>query len=245
MPEGGTIRVSADNVTVPGEEMLPITKGKYIKVSIKDQGMGISRKHLKRIFDPYFTTKEMGSQKGLGLGLSICHSIVKRHRGHIDVESVLKKGTTFSIYLPACEPEISKKTIQEQTPKVGKGKILVMDDEEIVRDVAGGMLTHLGYTVEFAKNGDEAIELSKKAGESGQPFAAVIMDLTIPGGMGGKNNIKKMLETDPGVKAIVSSGYSNDPVMTDFKTYGFCGVITKPYKIEELQKALHRVINEG
>jgi two-component system cell cycle sensor histidine kinase/response regulator CckA len=245
MPEGGTITMGADNVTVVAEDMLPIADGKYIKVSIKDQGMGIPREHLEKIFDPYFTTKEMGNRKGLGLGLSISHSIIKRHHGYIHVESAPGIGTTFSIYLPACEPEIPKKTIQEQTPRVGRGNILVMDDEEIVRDVAGEMLAHLGYEVAFAKNGDEAIELSKKAGELGKPFSAIIMDLTIPGGMGGKEAIKKMLETDPGVKAIVSSGYSNDPVMTDFKTYGFSGVITKPYKIEELRKALHRVITGG
>jgi PAS domain S-box-containing protein len=245
MPEGGTITVSADNVTLAAEDMLPLADGKYIKISIKDQGMGIPREHFERIFDPYFTTKELGNQKGLGLGLSICHSIIKRHHGHINVESAPETGTTFSIYLPACEPESPQKTTEEQTPAVGKGKVLVMDDEEIVRYVAGEMLAHLGYEVEFAKNGDEAIELNKKAKESGEPFAAIIMDLTIPGGMGGKETIKKMLEIDPGFKAIVSSGYSNDPVMTDFKTYGFSGVITKPYKIEELRKALHRVINEG
>ena len=238
MPEGGVIKVRAENMTVKAEDNLPLKEGKYIRITIEDQGTGIPKEHLPKIFDPYFTTK----QKGSGLGLAIAYSIVKRHDGYISVESELGVGTTFYIYLPASEKEILEKEAAEERPFFGKGKILVMDDEEAVREVAGNMLKFLGYKVEFARDGIEAIELYKKAKESGKPFDAVILDLTVPGGMGGKEAFGKLLEIDPEVKAIVSSGYSNDPIMADYKEYGFRGVVAKPYKLRELSEELHRVI---
>jgi len=158
------------------------------------------------------------------------------------VESELGVGTTFYIYLPASQKEIPTEKKVEERPLVGKGKILVMDDEEAVRGVTGRILKYIGYEVAFAKNGAEAIELYKRARESGQPFEAVIMDLTIPGGIGGKEAIRKLLEIDPEVKAIVSSGYSNDPIMSEFKQYGFRGVMAKPYKIVELSETVDKVI---
>jgi PAS domain S-box-containing protein len=238
MPEGGIIDVSAENMTVGSEHGLPLKGGRYVKIAIKDHGIGIPKEHLQKIFDPYFTTK----QKGSGLGLATSYSIVRKHDGHITVDSELGAGTTFTIYLPASEKEIPTSKDKEEESLLGKGRILVMDDEEVVRGVACEMLRRIGYEVEFARDGTEAIELYKRARESGQPFDAVILDLTVPGGIGGKEAIKRLLEIDPRVKAIVSSGYSNDPVMAKFREYGFRGVIAKPYKIEELSGVLRRII---
>ena len=238
MPRGGIIKVSAENIAVDVEQGLPLKEGNYIKISVEDQGIGIPEEHLQKIFDPYFTSK----QKGSGLGLATAYSIVKRHDGCIQVKSELGVGSTFSIYLPASSKEVLiEKALRERIP-TGKGKILLMDDEEPVREVGGEMLEGLGYEVEFTKDGAEAIELYKKAKESAQPFDAIIVDLTVPGRIGGKEAVEKLIEIDPEVKAIVSSGYSTDPIMADFRKYGFSGVIAKPYKLKELGEALHKVI---
>jgi CheY-like chemotaxis protein len=209
-----------------------------VKLTVEDQGIGIPKQHLQKIFDPYFTTKH----KGDGLGLATSYSIIKSHGGYIGVQSELGTGTTFLVYLPASTKKIPKKQPPKEKSLAGRGRILVMDDEDIVRDVIGDLLKILGYEVEFAGDGMEAIEVYKKAKESARNFDAVIMDLTVPGGMGGKESIQRLLEIDPGVKAIVSSGYSNDQVMSDFKKYGFSGVVAKPYKIEELSEVLHRAL---
>ncbi len=238
MPEGGTIQVHAKNITVGVEDDVPLQDGEYVKITITDQGSGISPEHLQKIFDPYFTTK----QKGSGLGLAISYSIINRHNGYITVESKLGIGTTFHIYLPASQKQIPIKKGVKKGPVMGKGKILVMDDDEVIRDFIDRVLAHLGYEVVCAEDGSEAIELYKRAKESNQSFDAVILDLTIPGGMGGAETIQKLLEMDHQVKAIVSSGYSNDPVMSNFQQYGFNGVITKPYKIQELSQVLHKII---
>ncbi|MBW1675580.1 MAG: response regulator [Deltaproteobacteria bacterium] len=238
MPEGGIIRARAENIVVDAEQGLPLKEGKYMKISIEDRGIGIPEEHLQKIFDPYFTSK----QKGSGLGLATAYSIVKRHDGCIRVKSELGVGSTFHIYLPASSKEaLIEKELRERIP-TGKGKILIMDDEDLVREVGGEMLDILGYEVEFAEDGAEAIELYKKAKESAQPFDAIIMDLTIPGRMGGKEAVEKLIEIDPEVKAIVSSGYSTDPIMADFRKYGFSGVVAKPYELNELGEALHKVI---
>jgi len=238
MPEGGTVKVKAENIIARKEQVLPLQKGKYIKISIKDQGVGIPKEHLPRIFDPYFTTK----QKGSGLGLATAYSIIQKHNGYIDVESELGVGTTSYIYLPISEKQITIGGRETKELIKGEGKILLMDDEDIVLKIGGRLLKYLGYDVEFAKDGVEAIALYKKAKESEQPFDAVILDLIVPGAMGGKEAIKKVIKVDSDVKAIVSSGYSNNPIMADYRKFGFSGVITKPYKIEELSKVLHKVI---
>ena len=238
MPEGGTVKVKAENIIARKEQVLPSQKGKYIKISIKDQGVGIPKEHLPRIFDPYFTTK----QKGSGLGLATAYSIIQKHNGYITVESELGVETTFYIYLPISEKQITIGKRETKELIKGEGKILLMDDEDVVIKVGGRLLRHLGYKAEFAQDGAEAIELYKKAKESGQPFNAVILDLVVPGAMGGKEAVKKLIKVDSEVKAIVSSGYSNDPVMAEYGKYGFSGVITKPYKIEELGQVLYRVI---
>jgi two-component system cell cycle sensor histidine kinase/response regulator CckA len=239
LPEGGLIKVRAENIVVGKGQTLPLKKGNYIRISTQDQGIGMSEEYLQKIFDPYFTTK----QKGSGLGLATAYSIIKRHDGYIEVESELGAGSTFKIYLPAYSREaFIGRGPRQRIPVQGKGKILLMDDEELVRKVAGEMLEVLGYDVEFARDGTAAIELYEKAKRSAQPFEVIILDLTVPGGMGGKETIRKLIEIDPGTKAIVSSGYSNDPVMAEFGKYGFRAVVAKPYKIEELGQILHEVI---
>lgn len=236
MPEGGIIKVKAENVTVGAKEVFPIKEGNYVKVSIEDNGIGIPKENIQKIFDPYFTTK----QKGSGLGLTTSYSIIKKHDGLITVESEVGVGTTFCIYIPASQKEIKK--VVNKMHIEGKGKILVMDDDKDIREFLGEVLNILGYDAELAKDGEKAIELYKKAKESAQPFDAVIIDLTIRGGMGGKETIQKLINIDPEVKAIVSSGYSNDPIMSDFRKYGFSAVITKPYTIEELNEILNKII---
>ncbi|MFH1596285.1 MAG: PAS domain S-box protein, partial [Pseudomonadota bacterium] len=238
LPTGGTIKVWAENLTLGTDSGLPLSAGRYIKISVRDQGMGIPAEHLPRIFDPYFTTK----QKGSGLGLASAYAIVNKHHGHIAVESKPGVGTIFHIYLPAVEGQVAPQPEKDREILVGKGKILVMDDEEMVREVLGRILARLGYEPGFARDGGEAIEMFVQAHGFGQAFAAVILDLTVPGGMGGKETVERLLEVDPRVKAVVSSGYSDDPVMADFQKYGFSGVIAKPYRISELGKILHEVI---
>ena len=238
MPGGGTITITGENVILEAENRFSLKEGNYVKIAIKDQGMGIPREHLRKIFDPYFTTK----QKGSGLGLASAFSVVRRHDGYIAVESILGSGTTFSLYLPASVKDLSGEKERGEDQLAGKGKILVMDDEESVRKVAGEILKTLGYEVEHAGDGREALAIYRKAKESAVPFDAVIMDLTIPGGMGGREAVGELLRIDPGAKVIVSSGYSQDPVMANFRDYGFAGVISKPYRVSELGKKLHEVL---
>ena len=240
MPDGGTIQVSAENFALSAENNPFIKNGKYVKITVKDTGVGIQEEHLPKIFDPYFTTKEEGS----GLGLATAYSIIKNHAGYIMAESAAGVGTTFYIHLPASKKEIGRVETVEEKLVSGKEKILVMDDDDIIRDVAGKMLTKLGYEVDFARDGSEAIELYKKSKNSGRPFDVVIIDLTIPGGMGGRETMQKLLEVDPHVKAIVSSGYSDDAVMSNYTNYNFKGVIAKPYRIEELSKTVRSVLAE-
>jgi len=240
MPRGGIIKIKAENSLVETGSNLPISKGKYVKFVIADQGIGISPKNLDQIFDPYFSTK----QKGNGLGLATAYSIIKNHSGHIQVESQLDVGATFHIYLPATDKGVPAAEPETVKPTMGQGKVLVMDDEEMVREVLGGMLSRLGYEADFANDGSQAIEKFVQAKEANQAFDAVILDLTIPGGMGGKEAIQGLLKIDPQVKAIVSSGYSDDPIMADFRKYGVSEVIAKPYRVLELSKILQRVIPE-
>lgn len=241
MPEGGTIYVQAENVNVESENNLPLEAGKYVRISVGDKGKGISKENLPKIFDPYFTTQEMGNKKGTGLGLAICHSIIHDHGGYINIDSELDFGTTVYFYLPASQ---IKEEVREQILTKG-GKVLLMDDEEMVRKIAKEILKHLGYDVELAKNGTEAIKLYEKAKKSEEPFDVVILDLAVQGGMEGKETIEKLLHIDPNVKAVVSSGYSNAPIMSDYRQYGFCDAIAKPYKMEELDEVLSKVKSEA
>jgi two-component system, cell cycle sensor histidine kinase and response regulator CckA len=240
MPTGGAIKVHGENLKLTPKSDLPLGSGRYVKISVQDHGIGIPEKYLLKIFDPYFTTKHRGS----GLGLAVGYSIIKNHQGHITVESTPGEGTTFHIYLPASDKKFMQPSPEDKESLAGTGRILVMDDDAMVREVLGKMLLFLGYEVQFAKDGAEALALYAKAQDAKEPFAGVIVDLTIPNGMGGKDTMARLLKLDPKVKAIVSSGYSDDPIMANFPEYGFAGVIAKPYKISEIGKALKKSIAE-
>jgi PAS domain S-box-containing protein len=245
MPQGGTVTIFFENDRVTRDDYLPLNDGDYVKISLQDEGLGIKKEHLERIFDPYFTTKDVGSQKGVGLGLAIAYSIIKKHNGHLAVESSVRGGTTFHMYLPAYGKEVAPgKEVAEASVEAlkKKGKILVMDDAKAVRDVTGAMLSHIGYDVEFAVDGREAIALYGEAKQSDEPFDAVILDLTVQGGMGGKEAIQLLLAVDPRIRAIISSGYSGDPIMSEYHEYGFKAAVLKPYKMEELEDILERLI---
>jgi len=241
MPGGGAVRVSCENAVLDEGSGAPLPAGKFVRITVADRGIGIPREHFERIFDPYFTTK----QKGSGLGLATSYSIIKRHGGHISLESELGSGSVFSLYLPASEKGIAPDAREKDGIAQGAGRILIMDDDDQVRDVAGKILSGAGYEPAFARDGAEAIMLYEQARSVGSPFCAVIMDLTVPGGMGGQEAVRKLRELDPGVKAIVSSGYSNDPIMAEFREHGFCGVVTKPYSVKTLTGIVREVIEGG
>ncbi len=238
MPDGGVIRISSRNVTLGIKERPPLAEGKYVRISVKDQGIGIPGEHVPKIFDPYFTTK----QKGNGLGLATSYAIIKKHDGNITVESKLGVGATFHIFLPASRNRNASQAGPEVNADQGEGRILVMDDVEAIRDVATNMLRSLGYTTADARDGVEALELYGEAMKTGKPFDAVVMDLTVPGGMGGQETVKKLLRMDPNAKVIVSSGYSNDDIMANYMAHGFSGVVPKPYTLHQLGEAVGRLL---
>ncbi len=240
MPGGGTLKISAEDVTLNENNWLALCPGEYVKISFSDQGCGISEEDRKKIFDPYFTTKADGT----GLGLSSTYSIIKRHGGCIDLHSVVGSGTTFTCYLPSTGETFTDRHPDEESLEAVEhegGTVLVMDDEEMIRSITAEMLEYLGYHATTCTNGEEAINLYKAANESGSPFFAVIMDLTIPGGMGGKEAAQKILEFDPDACLIVSSGYSVDPVMAHYGNYGFRGAIIKPFEAMEISNVLSNV----
>jgi PAS domain S-box-containing protein len=248
MRDKGVLEVGAESATFGPGNPMALKPGNYVRISLRDEGPGIAGSDLQRIFDPYFTKKELGREKGAGLGLSICYSIVRDHGGAITVESAKGSGSLFRIYLPAAAKDESPAQAPAAAGAVPeeadgrRGRILFMDDDPGVRDVMVEMLLQLGYHVGFAGDGLEAIEKYQEAARSGRPFDAVIADLTVPGGMGGKELIKELQTIDPEVRAIISSGYSNDPVLRDFREHGFRGYVVKPYKIGELCSVLDSVI---
>lgn len=242
MPGGGTLRIGGENVSHIFQETkdLPLPPGQYVHITFADEGVGISKEHLPRIFDPFFTTKPKGS----GLGLATSYSIVKKHGGHITVRSELGQGSVFSIYLLASSEAVVEKEGERGALLKDYRRILIMDDEEVIRNVLGSMLTNLGYLVESACEGAQAIALYKRNFEAGIPFDAVMIDLTIQGGIGGKEVLQELRKVDPQAKAIVSSGYATDAVMANYEEYGFKGVLTKPYRIGELAEVLAQLLND-
>ncbi|MDH3393381.1 MAG: PAS domain S-box protein [Desulfobulbaceae bacterium] len=238
MPDGGTITVSSKNIHLTEQELPPLPAGQYVRITVADHGIGIPIKDQNKIFDPYFSSKETGN----GLGLAICYSIIQKHDGLITVSSKPGHGATFSIFLPAVSAMPQKKEANTAAHQIRGGKILIMDDEEMVQRIACDMLKHLGCETEVARDGREAIDLYRKALMAGKPFEAVLMDLTIRGGVGGKETIERLIAIDPTVKAVVSSGYANDPIMADFRKYGFCAVAPKPYNLKELRAALSNIL---
>jgi PAS domain S-box-containing protein len=238
MPEGGEIEVGAENISPDELGTLPLKAGRYVRVFVTDQGIGIPERHLDKIFDPFFTTK----QKGSGLGLTTSFTIVRNHEGHMVVNSVVDGGTTVDVYLPATsEPPMTGRQERESVPR-GEGRVLLVDDEEMIRKAGSEALTRLGYEVTLAAEGAEGARMYEEAMQEGRPFDMVLLDLTIPGGAGGKDTIRDLLRIDPSAKVIASSGYSNDPVMADYRAYGFREVIAKPYRITELGEMLQGVM---
>jgi PAS domain S-box-containing protein len=242
MPHGGEIRIRAENVVETDtrwDYALCIRPGRHVRISVTDEGIGIPEENLGRIFDPYFTTKQQGS----GLGLATSYSIVKHHGGGVSVTSRLGRGTTIAVELPAaveCEVPLDPIAVPRTLP--GRGRILVMDDEPAIRNLAVRMLTRLGHEVETVDDGSAAIECYAHALETDKPFDAVLLDLVVPGGMGGRETIQLLSDVDPKVNAIVVSGYAQDPTLTAFREYGFKASIAKPYTLEELDSTLHSVI---
>ncbi len=241
MPGGGTLTVKAENTTLKANNKLLLSQGGYVILSFSDQGCGISKEDQKKIFDPYFTTKSGGN----GLGLASANSIISRHGGHIGLESIVGEGAIFTIYLPSIDETDSKyqaTSLTQTTDNHIGGSILVMDDEKMILDLLTEMLEFLGYQVTTCENGAEAVAKYKANMESGTPFLAVIMDLTIPGGMGGKEAAEQILSIEPNASLIVSSGYSNDPIMSDYGSHGFIGAVTKPYNIKQLSQLFSSVL---
>jgi signal transduction histidine kinase/ActR/RegA family two-component response regulator len=241
MPDGGTVLISTENVVVDSNSRVKLAPGRYVKISVKDSGIGISKEQMTKIFTPYFTTKASGS----GLGLATSYSIVNKHNGLITVESEPGAGTTFHVYLPASLSELPEDQSPVEPEISGSGRILVMDDDEFVREATGETLTNAGYQVGYAPGGAEALAMYQAARQSGEPYDLVIMDLTIPGGMGGVEAIKKLLETDPDAKAVAASGYAQGSILSDFKSYGFRGVLAKPFSVNDLCTLVHHVILYG
>jgi two-component system, cell cycle sensor histidine kinase and response regulator CckA len=241
MPNGGSVQVQAGNMVVYAGSALPLQEGRYLKITVSDRGCGIPADILPKIFDPYFTTKEYGS----GLGLATVYAIIAKHDGYITVESETGVGTTFDIYLPASEHAVQPVPDAPITLNSSTGRVLVMDDEAAIRELLSEMLTTLGYEVECTRHGAEAVAAYQRAQAANQPFAAVILDITVPGGLGGKEAIEHLRALNPQVKALISSGYANNPIMANFAQYGFSGVVTKPYTVERLQQALQRILHGG
>jgi two-component system cell cycle sensor histidine kinase/response regulator CckA len=240
IPMDDQVTIAAENIVIPETSALPLRAGNYLKITVHDQGVGIPLRYLDKIFDPFFTTKK----QAIGMGLTVAYTIVKNHGGHVTVESEIGAGTAISLYLPAAYPPVKPVLVTGDLLIPGKGKVLLMDDDEMILDVIGLMLEKIGYQVGLAKTGAEAVELFQQAVMTGKPFDAVILDSSIPGSMGGKETLAQLREVQPQVQAIISSGYTNDPVMSDYKKYGFSAALPKPYKIIKLSETLSSILTK-
>jgi PAS domain S-box-containing protein len=239
MPMGGRIVIKARNMQAPGEQIpVALSAGNYVEISVQDSGIGIPNQYLESIFDPYFTTKEKGS----GLGLAISYSIIRNHGGTIHVASEAGRGSTFSVYLPATAESPAAPASREVTGPTRKGRILLMDDEALVRAIATEMIKALGHEVECCTHGEECISKYLEARQQGTPFDVVILDLTIRGGMGGAEAVRRLLEIERQVKAVVSSGYADDSIIADYRSHGFSATLSKPYDIKALSNTLDALL---
>ena len=245
MPQGGVVFVRAENVVLSAQEQPSLPAGKYVRVSIADQGAGIAKDVLPKIFDPYFSTKHRGDQKGMGLGLTICHAVVQKHGGAIAVKSKVRVGTTFDIYLPASRKLSGGENASMPAAMPRHGRVLVMDDEEGVREVLGQTIEGMGHSAELAADGQEAIEVFRKAKALGRPFDVVLLDLTVREGMGGQETIQVLLKIDPNVQAIAMSGYIDSPVILEPGRHGFKAALEKPFDAGKLQEILFRVMDSS
>jgi len=252
MPDGGTVTIRASNVYAgplqanhPAgmqkvDDAIPLSDGLYVKTDVIDNGMGIPEANLDKIFDPFFSTRT----KGTGLGLATVFSILQKHKGHITVHSELGKGTAFSFYLPATlEPCPAEADVQKR-PLASRGKILVMDDDETILFTLEKLLAAIGYEVACVHDGEEALRAWREMRAAGTPFAAVLMDLTIPGGLGGRETMERLHAEDPSAKAIAISGYHNDPIMINYRRYGFSAALKKPFRPDELKELLKSMLGE-
>lgn len=243
MPDGGDLHISAENIT----EDMAVREGLdsciYVRIGIEDRGTGISEEHIDRIFEPFYTTREKGS----GLGLAVVHSIVSKHGGRIRVRSVLGEGTTFSVYLPGLAgADCADRSRAEERFSGNSGrsaKILVMDDEDYILRVAASMLETMGHRTDTAADGARAVDMYRRAMESGKGYDMVILDLTVPGEMGGMEAAREILKSDGEAVLVVSSGYSNAPIMGDYKSHGFSGVLAKPYTLREMERLMSSLVD--
>ena len=243
MPEGGTLTIQAHNTKVHSSDGLPLKEGSYLRIIFADNGTGIAEENLVRIFDPYFTTKGMGNQKGMGLGLSVCYSVLKKHDGHIAVTSRAGGGTAFTLYLPAlAEKAHAAKIERVAPPSSSPNRALLMEDEIHVRALERAFLERLGYEVTETGDGREAIDRYKEAFLLNNPFDLVILDLTVCHGLGGQLTMERLLKEDPSVKAIIASGYVDEPVIEHYKDYGFRGALKKPFSFQEFGEMVKKVI---
>ena len=245
MPQGGVVFIRAENVVLSAQEQPSLPAGEYVRVSIADQGGGVAKDVLPKIFDPYFSTKQEGQQRGMGLGLTICHTVIQRHGGAIAVKNEVGVGTTFHIYLPAARKLSGgeKASVPAGVPR--HRRVLVMDDEEAVRRIIGLTLWGMGHEVEVAEDGQMAVEVYKKAKSLGHHFDVVVLDLMVRGGMGGQETLQALLKIDPAVKAIAMSGYVHDPVILEPERHGFKGTLAKPFDVGKLQEILSRVMGSA
>lgn len=245
MPEGGVVSVGAENVVLGPHEHPSLPPGNYVRVSIADHGVGMTKDVQSKIFDPYFSTKQRVNQKGMGLGLTICHAVMQKHGGAIAVESEPGVGTTFRLLIPASRTLIREEQAPAPASLQRPGRILVMDDEPGVRELVGSSLQRMGHEVELAEDGQTAVEVFGREKNAGRPFDLVILDLTVRAGLGGLEAIQALLTIEPGVKAVVMSGYTDDPVMLEPERYGFKGVLAKPFESVKLREVLARVLGPG
>ncbi len=240
MPDGGILRIRAENVSSGDNPHLEGPHQGYVRISFQDEGMGIPEENIGSIFDPFFSTKETGS----GLGLASSYSIVKRHEGHIEVQSRPGEGTRFDVYLPASDKEIDREQETESPLPSRGGRVLLMDDDETIRDVTIELLDLLGYETTCVDDGELAIQVYQREFLAGRPYDVLIMDLTVPGGMGGKEALRRIREFDPHVTAVISSGYSNDPVLSNFQDYGFQGFLRKPFSLQEMTRVFNEILGD-
>jgi CheY-like chemotaxis protein len=238
MSHGGVLRIDVRNREVASDEIATLTPGKYLKFTFTDTGPGISAEHLTRIFDPYFTTKRHGN----GLGLATVYSIVKRHHGHLDVQSELGHGTTFHVWFPAAEAPAVETPAAPPALLKRSGRVLVMDDEPGIRQLITSLLQRIGFKVTAVADGAAVVQEYRRAQRAGEAISCVILDLTVPAGMGGAEAMAQLREIDPNVCAIVSSGYSKDPVVANFRAHGFRGIMPKPYNVDDVVRVISAVV---
>jgi CheY-like chemotaxis protein len=238
MPGGGTVTVRAANSRIAAGEVGTLPAGNYVRISVADTGTGIAAEHLSKIFDPYFSTKAEGS----GLGLTAVYSIVRKHEGHIAVETIPGRGTTFHVWLPVAARPEPRPAATEPAAGPLRARVLIMDDEGGIRDLGRELLRALGAECETAADGADMLAQYRAAQAAGRPFDIVILDLTVPGGMGGREAMEELLRFDPAARAIVSSGYSRDPVLANHTAHGFRGVLPKPYTLDQMRTVVGEVL---